>query len=107
MIHPSTQPSLMNVVLQLSGDDAPLLKSVIRGALQHFKDLSKGQWLAELSPIDRVEPQPGSTSSGTIAGFGAQRVRLTLSKSLAPAWTLPGWVPRTGAWRSSKNSRGR
>lgn len=94
MIHPSTQLSLMNVVLQLSGEDAPLLRSVIRGALQHFKDLSKGQWLAELSPIGKAEPQKNSTGTGTLPGFAGQRVRLTLSKSLAPAWTLPGYVPR-------------
>ena len=94
MTSPPTKPSLMSAVLQLSGDDAQLSRSVIRGVLRHFKDLSKGQWLAELSPIGKVEPQTNSTGTGILRGFEGQRVRLTLSKSSAPAWTLPGYVPR-------------
>ena len=54
----------------------------------------EGQWLAELSPIGKAEPQKNSTGTGTLPDFAGQRVRLTLSKSLAPAWTLPGYVPR-------------
>lgn len=47
-----TQPSLTAVVRQPSGPDENLTRSVIRELMRQFP-LSRGQWLAELSLIDR------------------------------------------------------